>query len=555
MVYLYSNLEEMKTIRSLVIIILLVVPSILALTRPGFYGASDDMHVAWLHQLDKVVDEGQFPPRYVPDLSFGYGYPLFNFIFPLPYYLGEIFHRFGFSLVDSIKLVFGVGLIASGLTMYWLIKQFSDELTAIVGSVLYVYSPYRATDVYDRGALGESLAFVFLPLIVLFCVKISRTNRLSDSWRWIAAGGLSLGGLVLTHNIVAYMFAPFAFLLAMTISNRKNFLSMILMFVTGLVVSGYFWVPALIDSKLMKYETVFNYFDHFPTLRQLVSPGFGYGASVPGPYDGMSFFMGEANIVIILFSTILLFSRKSKFRKFVMWGLVLIYVSIFMMNYRSSWFWDNLPLIPYFQFPWRFLTLVTFASSFLVIVVEGVRYHKTILVGLALMTVFMSYGKFRPHDFLERFDDYYINRYIPIPNPSSEYLTLAEEYLRLPLNSTARPNEVMQRIYPQNNISDTRITTSLNASFVVQTDSDVVLNYNKYLFPGWVGFINGKRLELVAGKPYGQISFNVPAGRNSVQIYYKEPVRNMILDFLSVVTICFAVLISIFWRPNKILGR
>ncbi|PIZ58125.1 hypothetical protein COY20_04180, partial [Candidatus Shapirobacteria bacterium CG_4_10_14_0_2_um_filter_40_12] len=92
--------------KEFIFLLLMVIPATIALFKPGFYGASDEMHIAWLQQMDQAIVEGQIPPRYVSDLSFGFGYPLFNFISPLPYYVGEIFHFLGLSFVYSIKMVF-----------------------------------------------------------------------------------------------------------------------------------------------------------------------------------------------------------------------------------------------------------------------------------------------------------------------------------------------------------------------------------------------------------------------------------------------------------------
>src|SRR3972149_4491785 len=88
------------------IVLILSLPAIWALFVPGFFGASDDLHIAWLQQMDGAIRAGQFPPRFVPDLSFGFGYPLFNFVFPLPFYIGEALHLIGLSFVDAIKGVF-----------------------------------------------------------------------------------------------------------------------------------------------------------------------------------------------------------------------------------------------------------------------------------------------------------------------------------------------------------------------------------------------------------------------------------------------------------------
>src|SRR5216684_48647 len=120
-----------KKIILLTIIGLLFIPVVWALFVPGFFGASDDIHIAWLFEMHKTLFSGQIPPRYVPDLSYGFGYPLFNFIYPLPFYMGELFHLLGLNFVDSIKAVFFISIPLSAFFMYLLIKEFSDSLIGL----------------------------------------------------------------------------------------------------------------------------------------------------------------------------------------------------------------------------------------------------------------------------------------------------------------------------------------------------------------------------------------------------------------------------------------
>lgn len=485
------------------IILLLGLPAIWALFVPGFYGASDDLHIAWLYELDRVVRLGQFPPRFVPDLSFGFGYPLFNFVFPLPFYLGEIFHLFGLTFVDSIKAVFILSIPLSGYFMYKFLKVYAPEVLALAGAVLYIYTPYRATDVFVRGAIGESLAFIFLPLIAL---SIAKGN--------IGILALSTAGLLLSHNIMAYMFLPFFVVLALiTGSKLKSFLA----FALGLTISSYFWLPALFESKLMKYDTVFNFKDHFPTIRQLITPYFGYGASVPGPYDGMSFFLGVINIILVAVAVILVLRKRSKI---VLWALGAFSVAFFMMNFRSGIVWEALPFLPYFQFPWRFLSLTTFAAPILVIALAKLKYSKFLGLIIIIGAILINFRYFKPHDFLGRNDDYYMNRYIPVPIASEEYLKTQEEYLRLPKDTQMRPDKVSPN-------------QGLSASFNVNYEKETVFDYYKYYFPGWEVKIDGSRVEAYAGKPYGQIQFKVPAGKHLIEISFKETPSRKILDVIS----------------------
>ena len=499
------------------VVLFLSIPAIWALLVPGFFGASDDLHIAWLQQMDAVIKLGKFPPRFVPDLSFGYGYPLFNFVFPLPFYIGEVFHLLGLSFVNSIKAVFLVSVPVSGYFMYKFLKEHTSFWLALAGAMVYIYTPYRATDIYIRGAIGEIFAFIFPPLVAYAITKIAKEKDL----KWVSILGLSTAGLILSHNIMAYMFLPFLLILSILVGFK---LKTLFGFIMGLLISIYFWLPAIVESKLMKYDTVFNFVDHFPTIRQLVTPYFGYGASVAGPYDGMSFFMGAINLILIL--SALVFYKK--LNKVTVWALFMIGVSVFMMNFRSSFFWQNLPLVPYFQFPWRFLSLTTFATSILIIVLDKFKYSKQVGIAIIVGVIALNFSFFRPHDFLGRTDEYYLNRYIPNPVASPEYLKTQEEYLRLPVGTEVRPDKLSPN-------------KGLDNSFEVDYKKEAVFDYSKYYFPGWVVKIDGKKIEAYAGKPYGQVQFKVPAGKHTVDISFKETPFRMVLDIVSLLSLVVAV--------------
>ena len=258
--------------------------------------------------MDRVIKMLQFPPRYVPDLSFGFGYPLFNFVYPLPFYIAEFFHLVGFSLVNSVKLVFGLSIPFSMFFAYKLLKHYLSEELSLAGATLYVYAPYRALEIFVRGTIGEIVAFVFFPIILYSVIK-KKPYFLA----------LSFAGLILSHNIMAYMFMPF--LLVFIIAN-KSFMVSLKGILLGLLCSIYFWFPALLESKLMKYDTVFNFYDHYPTLKQFITPYWGYGASVAGNYDTMSFYMGITGLVVVGVGLILFFLNLKKFSKEEKYSLV-----------------------------------------------------------------------------------------------------------------------------------------------------------------------------------------------------------------------------------------
>jgi hypothetical protein len=533
-----EKLEKFLTKYSWLTLILLSVPAVWSLLAPGYFGVSDDLHIGWLFEMDRAVRMGQIPPRFVPDLSYGFGYPLFNFVFPLPFYLAEIFHLLGFSLVASIKAVFLLTIPASLYFMYKLLKEYASELVALAGAAIYIYAPYRATDIFVRGAVGEALAFAFLPLVFLSFVKLEKNRQ------WIGISALAIAALITSHNIVAYMFLPFllAYLLGRVIAikvNRSPIVGRYLAaLILGLLAASYFWVPAIFESGLMQYSTVFNFADHFPTIKQLITPYFGYGASVPGPGDGMSFFVGTIGLSVVGIGLVSLLFQWRKFSQKELWLLVwsgaTFLISILMMNYRSSFVWRSVPFLPYFQFPWRFLTLTTFIAPLFVIALAKLKPSQWVWGLVLILAVGLNFTYFKPEQFLGRQDEYYLNRYIPLPDASQEYKQTAEEYLRLPKGTEVRPDRNYPRAYAD--VRANLVVSEVNAlDAVIQTDypAEFVLNYNKYYFPGFVARIDGEPTELAAGKPFGQITLKIPAGSHRVEIEYRETTQRKTVNILS----------------------
>src|SRR3989338_4408960 len=75
------------------------------------------------------------------------------------------------------RLLLFTSIFASGLAMYILVKEFWGRYAGIVSAFFYILVPYRAIDVYIRGALAESFSFVWLPVILWSFYKLVKTNK------------------------------------------------------------------------------------------------------------------------------------------------------------------------------------------------------------------------------------------------------------------------------------------------------------------------------------------------------------------------------------------
>ncbi|MEM7125277.1 MAG: hypothetical protein AAF702_03050 [Chloroflexota bacterium] len=139
-------------------------------------------HIHRVRSLSEAVNSGVWYPRWFPDFSFGYGYPVLNFYAPAFYYPSAIFHSLGVALIPSISLGLSVWFGLSGLTSYILLRNWCTPWVSALGALFYLAFPYHLYDLVVRGALPEFAAFVWPPMIIHFTYRFSRTiSQISTS--------------------------------------------------------------------------------------------------------------------------------------------------------------------------------------------------------------------------------------------------------------------------------------------------------------------------------------------------------------------------------------
>src|SRR3990170_8274901 len=95
---------KFRTVAPLILVVALSIVTIQPLISNGFFPMHDDTQPARLYEMAQALKDGQFPVRWVKDLGYGYGYPIFNFYGPLPYYLGAGFMFLGVDALVATKL-------------------------------------------------------------------------------------------------------------------------------------------------------------------------------------------------------------------------------------------------------------------------------------------------------------------------------------------------------------------------------------------------------------------------------------------------------------------
>ncbi len=97
--------------------------------HPGFFPTHDGgWAVVRLADMIRGLKDGQFPVRYSGFLNHGYGYALFNFDYPFPYYLGAVIQFVShLGIVNSIKALFVLSVPLSGIAMFLLLKEYWED--------------------------------------------------------------------------------------------------------------------------------------------------------------------------------------------------------------------------------------------------------------------------------------------------------------------------------------------------------------------------------------------------------------------------------------------
>ena len=128
----------------------LAIPASIPLLSPGMFEPHDLHHFADIWQMFRSFQTGQLPPRLGPDFTWGFGYPLFNFYYLLPFYLGAFFYAVFGSLVLSFKLVFLFSIIVSLFGMYILARLYLNEVSSLVVALVFLYTPLPRMRNYSR---------------------------------------------------------------------------------------------------------------------------------------------------------------------------------------------------------------------------------------------------------------------------------------------------------------------------------------------------------------------------------------------------------------------
>ncbi|TSC63858.1 MAG: Uncharacterized protein G01um101493_313 [Microgenomates group bacterium Gr01-1014_93] len=522
------------------LMIALFIPAFMDTISVGYYPMHDDLQPMRQLIMDKCFRDGQIPCRWSEDLGFGFGYPLFNFYPPLPYYIGQIIHWIGFSFIDTVKVLVILNFLISGLLMYLLTKEFWGKLGGLISAVFYVYAPYHAVDIYVRAAMNEAWALAFFPLVFWSIYKLVITNK----WTFVPVVSLSVALVMLSHNPILLIFSIFAvswtiFWLIMK-KSWKVLPKLLVSGIWALGLAAFFTLPVIFEQKYVHVESLvigyFNFLAHFTTLNQLfVSRFWGYGASLFGPVDDLSFQVGHIHWVISLISlfvALMILRKKQTLSILIVLIFSMTAFFTFMSHQQASFIWEAIPILQYLQFPWRFLTLTIFGTSFLAGSMIFLLSGFSVKLKTPLFIMFIGFTIFFYKDYFKWEKHWsWVNDAHKFSGELWKLQITAGIFDYLPKGAKLPP--------PSPPDGDAKIASgsgqvkkiyknSIKQEYSVKMEEKGIFQINTFYFPGWVYKVDGVKVEPVFEQELGLPQINLDSGEYKVTAdFTNTPIRNI----------------------------
>ena len=287
-------------------LLLLSIPICISLFTSALpYGHDAFEYFPRMVEFHQNISSGVIFPKWAPDLSRGTGQPLFLFNPPMIYYAGELWHILGFDFITALNLACVVLVLASALGMFLLGRLHFGDGGGWLAAAAYLYAPYFSVNLYVRSDLAEFAAFPFFAFAMYgFGAYAKRPERVG----YLLLGPASYAGVLLSHNASALFFTPlllaYICVTAWVAGSWSVLSRQALAWLAGLGLSAFIWIPALVERDSVHLERLLqgylNYSNHFVYLHQLLYSPWGYGISVAGDQDGMSFAVGWSHLLLAL---------------------------------------------------------------------------------------------------------------------------------------------------------------------------------------------------------------------------------------------------------------
>jgi len=395
-----------KKILAAPLIIFLTFVLIKPYLQAGFpYTHDGENHLARFANYKVAVKEGQIPPRFAPNLMNHYGYPVFNYNYPLANIISLPFSFLKINYETTFKIL-ASGFIFIGLwgIYHWLEKLESSLGGRMLGVTLYALSPFLWSTILFRGNIGEIMALGLFPWL-LWLIEKSKIKDLK------IFDVILIAAFLISHNIAVLFGLPLLVIYSLfrVGKERRVYRKLGLVLGGAIALTLWFWLPAVAEKNLVtvgEVSLVNNFDKHFPTFRQLFFSPLKFGFSYLGKIDSFSFGIGLAQTLVFIISSIFtlkLIIQKRRLHKTFILVLIASFLLILFQLKETAFLWRIIPLASFIQFPWRLGLFLSVSLAGLGALLWKYLNKKTkLLIWVAIFIQLINFVKARPADYFHK---------------------------------------------------------------------------------------------------------------------------------------------------------
>jgi Predicted integral membrane protein len=341
----------------------------------GYFVGGDDalFHISRYFSVLRGWLDGQVVPQIDPTFLSGFGHSWNIFYGPLPAYAATVVFRGLLNWQLSIALVILMAIFLTGVFAYRFMKDIfyamkRGNVAALIGAIVYIWSPYLIIDLYGRAAIGEVFAFIFMPVVFHGLWKLVNSKK-----NGIGLLVVGMVGLILSHSlsaVVALIFGSLFLLLNIKkiIPIWKKFIKNILLaIVIALGLTAFFVLPFIENMSLGIYAINNDWFAEnimYFNSESINNNRLAIGNSWLGTRDFSFYFIV---IMAVGSATTAIFLNKKDEKKVEIKKYLLLLIPALILT-TTLIDWRFIPDLFYtVQFPTRFLGI----ASLLVAIIAG----------------------------------------------------------------------------------------------------------------------------------------------------------------------------------------
>lgn len=512
--------------------------------------------------------EGWLFPRWVQGINAGLGGPLFSFYPPMLYQMMDLLARFGITHPLAFRLIIALALLAGAVGMFgFALRLFKRADVAWVCAAAFTYAPHLLRDLFERGS-PQGLAVILYPWVLWALLRLverpSGGRLLLASLCWATA--------LLLHTAAALWLLPVIGLFLICLAWRTGRLSLpicLAALLAGALLAAFFLVPFVGERQYVQHER-----GPQATRPDLNPVGVADLLALPAILDtglgnnGMGVSVGLLHAPLFIAGLVIgvILWRRGRTRDLILpagaAGLGL--ATIWLQTAAATFVWAGLPVLNTLQFRWRLQSTTGLLAALVLgswLTLMPGRWRSALLASLVAAYVGLSLPSLYPQLLTEK---------IAFPAAlTASGVQAAAFQLGVPTLSAFGEDLPIWRQQPFTEeearmaaavpianlpegarvIRDERRTGHWRIQ--VETPSAFQAALHVLYYPGWVGYVNGRRQPLSPMEGTGYAQLAIPPGSHEIILRYEGTALQRLGDWLSVGALVGLLLLAVMWRGNK----